>query len=696
MPDTGAVPVEPRPAASVIIVRDAAAGAAEPIEVYMIRRQRSMKFLGGFYAFPGGKVDPGDAAPAVLAGCRRVRRRGATRRKPPRGSGSIRRRAIDAFSRKRWRWRSPPSTGWRTSRSSARWTSCGPRATTTARSSRESSTASSSNSGRTSTGGRGDGLADEISRRRAHGAVRAGALGADVRGRRLRQRHLRAIRRLLRAAARGELDRMADVSRRPRTALPVCRGGRHRTRRSRAHPLSDRAGGGALRRHRLCRSRDRGRPRRVPRELARRLARRRRLGRARHRAVRRLAGGPGACRPSAAADGIVNGHTTMANATLSFLDDHVANGRGARPAIVTVEATTTYAELLGLVCRTGHVLRGAGVERGQRVALLLPDGVAWAAAFFGALRIGAVAVPLNTRLGAADWAGMLADSGARVLVADATLLGDLTATLGERPQLERVIVAGDGGNTALEALQARASDTLPAEPVDDEAMAFWLCTSGTTGGAKAAVHRHGDLLACRHYGIDVLGATEGDRILATSKLFFAYALGNALLIPLYAGAQTFLDARWAEPDVVARTVTAFRPTLFFSVPTFYARMLRADLAPDTFRSVRACVSAGERLPAEIYDAWRTRFGVEILDGLGATETIFMVLSNRPGASRAGSTGTVVPGTDARLLDADGRPVPDGVPGVLHVRTPSASRATGTGRRRHVARSWTAGSAPATY
>jgi len=368
----------------------------------------------------------------------------------------------------------------------------------------------------------------------------------------------------------------------------------------------------------------------------------------------------------------VNGHTTMANATLSFLDDHVANGRGARPAIVRLEATTTYAELLGLVCRTGHVLRGAGVERGQRVALLLPDGVAWAAAFFGALRIGAVAVPLNTRLGAADWAAMLADSGARVLVGDATLLGDLTATLGERPQLERVIVAGDGGNTALEALQARASDTLPAEPVDDEAMAFWLYTSGTTGGAKAAVHRHGDLLACRHYGIDVLGATEGDRILATSKLFFAYALGNALLIPLYAGAQTFLDARWAEPDVVARTVTAFRPTLFFSVPTFYARMLRAELAPDTFRSVRACVSAGERLPAEIYDAWRTRFGVEILDGLGATETIFMVLSNRPGASRAGSTGTVVPGTDARLLDADGRPVPDGVPGVLHVRTPSAS------------------------
>src|SRR5437764_6903608 len=107
----------------------------------------------------------------------------------------------------------------------------------------------------------------------------------------------------------------------------------------------------------------------------------------------------------------------MANATLSFLDDHVANGHGARPAIVTADATTTYAELLGLVCRTAHALRDIGLERGQRVALLLPDGVAWAATFFGALRIGAVVVPLNTRLGAAEWAAMLTDSGSRVLAA---------------------------------------------------------------------------------------------------------------------------------------------------------------------------------------------------------------------------------------------------------------------------------------
>jgi acyl-coenzyme A synthetase/AMP-(fatty) acid ligase len=185
------------------------------------------------------------------------------------------------------------------------------------------------------------------------------------------------------------------------------------------------------------------------------------------------------------------------------------------------------------------------------------------------------------------------------------------------------------------------------------------------------VHPHRNLLACRHYGIDVLQASEQDRAFATSKLFFAYALGNALLIPLYLGACTYLDPAWPEPESVLQTLRAFQPTLFFSVPTFYGRLLRAELPADAFRSVRACVSAGERLPPELYFAWRKRFGVEILDGLGATETIFMVLANRPGKSRAGSAGQAVPGTEVRLLDAKGRAAAEGAPGVLQVRTPSA-------------------------
>jgi acyl-coenzyme A synthetase/AMP-(fatty) acid ligase len=249
----------------------------------------------------------------------------------------------------------------------------------------------------------------------------------------------------------------------------------------------------------------------------------------------------------------------------------------------------------------------------------------------------------------------------------------LRSALADLPHLRAVLTTGEGA-TSFQALLAAAVLECVPEPVSGDDMAVWLYTSGTTGGPKAAVHVHRNLLACRHYGVDVLQASERDRAFATSKLFFAYALGNALLIPLYVGAPTYLDPAWPEPARVLRVLQTFEPTLFFSVPTFYGRLLRADLPADAFRSARACVSAGERLPPELYFAWRKRFGVELLDGFGASETIFMVLANRPGRSRAGSAGQPVPGTEARLLDAEGRAAADGEPGVLHVRTPSSCTA----------------------
>lgn len=351
------------------------------------------------------------------------------------------------------------------------------------------------------------------------------------------------------------------------------------------------------------------------------------------------------------------------NAATVFIDEPLREGLGGRVALVTVGGTTlTYAELGALVDRAGHALRARGVEPEQRVALLLPDGPAFAATFFAALKLGAIAVPLNTRLGPGDLQAILGDCRAKVLVADPDLLAPL------RPALDRAAV---GTATSVNDLLSAGSATpLAAEAVGLDAMAFWLYTSGTTGFPKAAVHCHRTLLACRHYARDVLGVTERDRVFATSKLFFAYALGNALLIPLYCRASAYLHPGWPDPDTVRRVMSEHQPTLFFSVPTFYSRLLRAELPADTFRSVRRCVSAGERLPAEIYGAWRERFGVEILDGIGATETVFMVLSNREGASRPGSSGTPVEGSEVRILDAEGAPAVDGQPGVLWVKTPS--------------------------
>jgi len=352
-----------------------------------------------------------------------------------------------------------------------------------------------------------------------------------------------------------------------------------------------------------------------------------------------------------------------ANAVAAFLDAHVAAGRGGQLAIVTPGRAHTYSDVLDASTRVSGALRDLGVRRGDRVALLLPDGLALAATFFGALRMGAVAVPLNPRLRPADHVAALRDCGAKVLVADGGSSESLAAITSEGLPVRAPSFAD---------LVARAARP-ELEPVGEDAMAFWLYTSGTTGAPKAAVHLHRDLLACRHYGVDVLGVASSDRVFSTSRLFFAYALGNALLIPLFAGGRTFLHPGWPDVAITADVVSSFRPTLFFSVPTFYARLLGADLPPETFSSVRACVSAGERLPPAIYAAWRDRFGVEILDGVGATETIFMVLSNRPGHSRPGSAGLPVPVTEVRLLDADGREVGPGGEGVLHVRAPSISR-----------------------
>ncbi|MEX2223200.1 MAG: benzoate-CoA ligase family protein [Candidatus Rokuibacteriota bacterium] len=345
----------------------------------------------------------------------------------------------------------------------------------------------------------------------------------------------------------------------------------------------------------------------------------------------------------------------MDNAAALFVDAPVQDGQGERVALLAPSGPVTYRDLQRLTDRAGHGLRALGVEPEQRVAMLLPDGPAWAATFFGALKIGAVAVPLNTRLGGAELRAVLADCRPKAVVADRALLD--AQTVGPRAVEFEALVAG------------APAGPLGPEPVGPDAMAFWLYTSGTTGAPKAAVHCHRTLPAGRHY-LDLLGVTGADRIFATSKLFFAYALGNALLIPLLARATSYLSPGWPDPAAVARTMRDVRPTLFFSVPTVYARLLHAELPAETFRSARLCVSAGERLPAEVYEAWRRRFGVEILDGIGATETVFMVLSNQPGRSRPGSSGAPVPGTEARILNAEGQPVPDGEEGVLWVRTPS--------------------------
>jgi benzoate-CoA ligase family protein len=359
------------------------------------------------------------------------------------------------------------------------------------------------------------------------------------------------------------------------------------------------------------------------------------------------------------------------NACVYLVDRHVEAGDGGRTAVTGAE-TLTYAELLTRVRRIAAGLRDLGVRPEERVMLFMADGPDMLALILGAMRMGAVPVPVSTMQTAADLAGLLRDSRARVLAAS-----DAFAATAEE-------AARSAPVTLLTGPIAGAEDRGEPYPSSPDSSALWLYTSGTTGLPKAAVHRHASIRSVAEtYGAQVLGVRPEDRCLSVPKLFFAYGIGNSCFFPLSVGATAILEPARPTPALIAQRLAEQRPTLFFAVPTFYAALLAADLPKDAFASVRWAVSAGEPLPAPIFHRFKERFGVEILDGIGATEALHIFISNRPGDVRPGSTGVPVPGYDVRIVDDDGTDVAPGTPGHLLVRGDSI--ATGYWCRTEVTR-----------
>jgi len=365
------------------------------------------------------------------------------------------------------------------------------------------------------------------------------------------------------------------------------------------------------------------------------------------------------------------------NAASLLVDAHLDAGRGDKTAILCGNHAVSYRQLHEAVNRVGNVLRRLGVRMEDRVAILLPDMPEWIMAFFGAMKIGAVAVPLNTLLKPAEYEYLLNDCRARVLIVHPAWHGPITKIRERLTYLEHVVVAGNeiSSGLPLHSLMEQAGDVLEAAKTSRDDAAFWLYSSGTTGFPKAAIHLHHDMLVeADQYAGRVLGLHESDVSFSVAKLFFAYGLGNGLYFPLRFGGTTVLLPDRPLPERVFQTIDRYQPTVFYSVPTSYVALLQQ--AEETGRTslgrVRMCVSAGEPLPEHTFLKWRERFGVEILDGIGSTEILHIYISNRPGAARAGSTGQLVPGYQGRIVDDLGTELPVGEVGTLWIKGDSTA------------------------
>ena len=371
------------------------------------------------------------------------------------------------------------------------------------------------------------------------------------------------------------------------------------------------------------------------------------------------------------------------NAASDLVDRHLAEGRAAAVAYVDDAGTHTYGALAERVNRAGNALRALGVQAEQRILMVMLDTIDFAAVFLGAIKIGAVPVPVNTLLPAADYVHMADDSRARVLVASDALWPKLREAAAQSPWLQKAVIATsnlggpDDGQPRLDALLAAASPDLEPAPTTCDDVAFWLYSSGSTGAPKAAIHLHSHAMQTAVlYARGILGLGPSDRVFSAARLFFAYGLGNALTFPLAVGASAILCAERPTPTSVLRVLREKAPTIFCGVPTLFAAILGDPALADERGSpaLRLSTSAGEPLPRHVGERWRARFGTDILDGIGSTELLHIFLSNRPGDVRYGTTGKPVPGYELKLTGDDGEPVAAGEEGSLWVNGPSACTA----------------------
>lgn len=363
------------------------------------------------------------------------------------------------------------------------------------------------------------------------------------------------------------------------------------------------------------------------------------------------------------------------NMAVDLLHRHVLEGRGDRVAVIDDEGRHTYRQVAERAARSAGALRDLGIEPEQRVALCMLDTADFVSAFLGAVSFGAVPVPLNTLLTTQDYAYLLRDSRARMVIASDAVMARLQPAI--PPGVEVAVAATPlggykGSRVSWRALvDASRPLAVPAATTPDD-VAFWLYSSGSTGKPKGALHLHGSAIhTAALYAQQILGIEPDDVVFSAAKLFFAYGLGNSLTFPFSVGAAAVLMAERPTPAAIAARMREHAPTIFCGVPTLFAQLLADPSFGHASPRLRIATSAGEALPRSVGERWQERTGTEVLDGIGSTEMLHIFLSNRPGEVRYGTTGRPVPGYELELRADAGGLAADGEEGSLWVRGPTS-------------------------
>jgi benzoate-CoA ligase family protein len=355
------------------------------------------------------------------------------------------------------------------------------------------------------------------------------------------------------------------------------------------------------------------------------------------------------------------------NVAVPFIDRHVAEGRGHRIALRHSGGEVSYAQLEENVARAGNVLLGLGIAPGERLMMAALDEPMFFYVFWGAIKAGIIPIAVSTFLKTAEYRFLATDAACSAFVYSSTLAAETSGVAGASAQL-RVVLPMDGPGSLAERMAAASPKLAPA-PATATTECFWLYSSGSTGTPKGVVHLHRDMVVTsERYGRKIAGLTGDDIVFCASKLFFSFGFGGGMTFPMWVGATIVMQPARSTAELALDYLEGSGATVFFGVPTLYSQMIHAlEQKPRKLTSLRRCLSAGEALPAPIFERWKELTGVPILDGIGSTEVLHIFVSNRIDDINPGTSGKPVPGYSVKIVGEDGNPVPAGDVGILWVK-----------------------------